>query len=100
MCHRPRKDELRRVFVQIDIVNLCHNFAVVVMTTSATDVVRALKFATVCTLVGIVHNQGIMRPPLTTTGFGNLAFWDSHVTTSGLAGIYTPNGSGNKDSRT
>jgi hypothetical protein len=47
---RARTGRLRRVVVQVDFVGLSNNFAVGIVATCTTDVVRALQLSAVWTL--------------------------------------------------
>ncbi|GLQ34799.1 hypothetical protein GCM10007939_10820 [Amylibacter marinus] len=51
---------LGSVVVQINVVGLCHDFAVIIVTTCATNVMRALQLATVWAFIWIASNQCVM----------------------------------------
>ena len=73
---------LCRVVVQVDLVGLCNNLAVVIMTTSSANVMRALQLAAVRALGWIASDQTVVRPAVVATRARDSILWDSHVQTS------------------
>ena len=76
-----KKTDLRRVFVQVDIVGQGDDFLVVIVTAGRANVMRALEFAAIGAFVRVNSNQCIMRTTVVAARFGYFVLLDSHVST-------------------
>ena len=70
---------LRRVLVKVRCFDRGHNFACIVVATSAADVVRPLQLAAIRAFARICSHQSIMRPAHAGSGRGRFRLRDSHV---------------------
>jgi len=91
MSGMPRAKKFQRslccVFVEINLIRLCNNFAIRVVATGGTDVMGTLQFAAIRTFIWIARNQRIVRTTIIPARAGDFTLWDSHVTTSVLSGF-------------
>ncbi len=73
---------LRRVVVQVDLVGLSDHFAVVIVTTSTANVVRALQLAAIRAFAGFPATRAVVCTAHVAARLGDFILWDSHVSSS------------------
>jgi hypothetical protein len=83
MACRRQEDGLRRVLFQIDFFRQGHDFARVVVTAGAADVVRALEFAAIRAFRRVSGNKRVVGATHVAARFRDSVLRDSHVSTSG-----------------
>jgi hypothetical protein len=72
------------VFVQIDFVRQCYNFALCVVAARWANVVWALKLTAVAALVRVRSHQRVMGAAIVATRLGYFILLDGHVSTFGV----------------
>jgi hypothetical protein len=84
----PRKTArpLGRVIIEINLVCLGNNLAVIVAAARRADVVGAFQLTTAGAFIWIASGQRVMRTALVAARAGHSVLGDSHVSTSVLLG--------------